>query len=166
MRLNISDIVKQSGASLDIKFSENLLGLNELFEDVTFDGPVNFEGKLLNVSGILKLRGQISASYHTKCFRCLQNLKEEMSFEIQEDILDARSSTDSEAYTFEGYHFEIDKVIMDYIVINLPMRHECGSECKGLCLKCGNNLNTSSCVCSKEDTINPQMEALRDFFNS
>lgn len=166
MKLDISEIVKQSGASLDIKFSEKLEGLNELADDITFDGPISFEGKLMNIGGVLKLEGQIDAKYLTKCFRCLKDLEREMSFKIQEDLLDAARNQDSEAYTYEGNFFVIDKVIMDNIAVNLPMRHECSLECKGLCPKCGINLNTSSCDCSKEDSINPQMEVLRDYFKS
>mgnify|MGYP005838486289 CR=1 FL=1 len=165
MRLDLSEIVKNDGASLEVQVQETISELNELVDDVTFNQPVRFNGKLVNISGILKLEGHMETGYNTKCFRCLLDLNGTLSVDVKEDIIDGRTNPDSETYTYEGNFFEIDKLIKDYVLLNLPVRHVCDEDCKGLCYKCGSNLNVAACEC-KEETINPQMEALKDFFKN
>ena len=83
---------------------------------------------------------------------------------IKENFVSIESDVEDESYTYEGKYVEIDKALKDNIVLNLPMKQLCKKECKGLCPKCGKNLNETACDC-KEDDINLKMEALKDFFN-
>ncbi|KAK3023569.1 hypothetical protein RJ639_044954 [Escallonia herrerae] len=45
---------------------------------------------------------------------------------------------------------DISKPIRDMVHLEITINALCDPACKGLCLKCGMNLNTSSCKCSKE----------------
>ena len=53
-------------------------------------------------------------------------------------------------------------VIAD-IMLNMPMKAECSDHCKGLCPKCGHNLNEGDCGCDR-GYINPQFEKLLTLF--
>lgn len=163
MRVNILDIVKTHGASLDVRFNEVMPELNSLAEEYIFEGPVHFEGRLENFSGRLKLEGRLQAHYTAKCFRCLTAVECGMDIEIKDDFVEAGEDHDSEAYTYEGNFVELDKVFKDNIILNLPARHLCTEDCKGLCPQCGCDLNEKGCECEKEN-INPQLEVLKNFF--
>jgi uncharacterized protein len=49
-------------------------------------------------------------------------------------------------------------LVCEDIVFSLPLRFLCDEECKGLCSRCGKNLNDGPCDCKKE--IDPRMAAL------
>jgi uncharacterized protein len=55
---------------------------------------------------------------------------------------------------------DLDKDIRDYAILAVPMKKLCSVDCKGLCPKCGNNLNEGPCNCSEEE-IDPRWEPIR-----
>lgn len=165
MRVNISDIAKTHGASLEITFNEKMPDLNSLVEGYIFECPVTFQGRVENFSGILKLKGRLKTCYSAKCFRCLGDIEASLDIDVQEDFVEAGEQKNDESYIFEGNFIELDKAFTDNILLNLPMRQLCAPDCKGYCPQCGCNRNEKSCEC-REETINPQMEVLKNFFNN
>jgi DUF177 domain-containing protein len=55
---------------------------------------------------------------------------------------------------------ELDKDIRDFAILALPMKKLCTEDCKGLCLKCGKNLNDGPCNCV-EEIVDPRWEVLQ-----
>jgi uncharacterized protein len=169
MRINISDIVKIDGASLNVNFNEVMDSLQNLIGDeFVFGNPVIFEGKISNTSGVLKLEGNLKTEYTVKCYRCLKDINSKLDTTIKENLVDAEKvekDTDIETYTYEGNFIEIDRILIDNIVLNLPMKQVCTKDCKGICPKCGVDLNLEQCEC-KEDEADPRMEILKNFFKS
>jgi uncharacterized protein len=164
MKINISDITKINGAVLDIEFHENMENLNSITDGFIFDKAVSFHGQLVNNSGVLSLNGKLHAEYSTKCYRCLTELEGIIESSVREDFIDKGKDTEGEAYTYEGNFIDLDKVLQDNIILNLPARQVCSNNCKGLCNQCGSNLNEKPCECS-EEVNDPRMEVLKNFFN-
>jgi len=166
MRINISDITKVDEASLEVEFNDKLEGLEEVIDEFVFNQDVSFSGRLTNLGGILKLDGSLLIKYSTKCYRCLRDLCREINIKVRESYISIDKKENSEeAYTYEGNYIIIDKALKDNIILNLPMKQVCTERCKGLCHKCGTDLNEQTCEC-KEEEINPKMEILKDFFNN
>ena len=59
----------------------------------------------------------------------------------------------------ENDKIDLDKDIRDYAILALPMKKLCSEDCKGLCLKCGKNLNDGPCNCN-EEIIDPRWEPI------
>ena len=165
MKFNISNIIKNNGASLNIEFCEVLTGFESVEGEYEFGSPVIFKGMVVNDSGNMKLNGHLCTEYTVVCYRCLKEITKEMCIEIKEDFIKKTDETDNEAYTYDNNCIEIDKVLMDNIILGLPMKQICREECKGLCLKCGSDLNEKDCNCC-EDVVSPRMEALKKYFNN
>ncbi|MEG1706531.1 MAG: DUF177 domain-containing protein, partial [Clostridia bacterium] len=55
--------------------------------------------------------------------------------------------SEEECYLLEGTKLNIQKAVEDEIVLALPISILCQENCKGLCPKCGINLNKSTCSC-------------------
>jgi len=55
---------------------------------------------------------------------------------------------------------DLDKDIRDYSILAVPMKKLCSEDCKGLCLKCGKNLNDGPCNCTEEN-IDPRWEPIQ-----
>lgn len=167
MKLNITDIIKVNGASMDVDFNETIEGLDNVGNGLRFDQPVKFSGKLVNNSGILELEGRMTTGYTAQCFRCLTEIAGKIDIKVDEDFVNSSSAKkgEDEVYTYEGNVLEIDKALKDNIVLNTPMKMVCSENCRGLCPKCGANLNEKECGC-KEDTLNPHMAVLKDYLKN
>ena len=55
---------------------------------------------------------------------------------------------------------DIDKHLIEELEVEFPMRHLCREDCRGLCQRCGKNLNEGECNCG-EGEIDPRLEPLR-----
>ncbi len=165
MKIDVSSIVKINGASLDVRFDEAIAELNNLESGFDFKDAVKFEGVLTNASGVLKLNGSLKASYSTKCSRCVKDIEDNFELKIREDIIEGSETADVDAYTYNDNYILLDSILKDNIILNLPVKKVCDDNCKGLCPRCGTNLNEKTCDC-KDDYINPQMEALKKFFDN
>ena len=63
---------------------------------------------------------------------------------------------------FEGDSIDLDELVREQILLALPTRHLCREDCKGLCQKCGADLNAGDCSCEQGET-DPRWAALADF---
>ena len=57
---------------------------------------------------------------------------------------------EGEAYTCTSHALSLDKMVLDLIAMNLPVRFLCREDCKGLCPVCGADRNVQSCSCVQE----------------
>ena len=69
---------------------------------------------------------------------------------------------DDKSY-MEGYQLNVETFIYHEILVNWPVKILCKEDCKGVCSKCGQNLNERECGC---DTFvpDPRMAAIKDIF--
>ena len=65
----------------------------------------------------------------------------------------------------EGYSFNIESLVSNEVLMNWPMKVLCSNDCKGICMKCGKDLNSGMCEC---DTFvpDPRMAMIKDIFNA
>jgi uncharacterized protein len=164
MRVNVSDIVKTEGAGVDVHFCDDLPELREIDTSVEFIPSFEFTGRIVNLGGLLKLSGELHFKFSANCLRCLSRVESAMDIEVNESFVEDLKSDDDDAYTFEGNVVDIDKPLMDNIILALPMKIICREDCKGLCGTCGTNLNLKNCNCDESKIVDPRMEKLKDYF--
>ncbi|HEY7698653.1 MAG TPA: DUF177 domain-containing protein [Vicinamibacteria bacterium] len=125
--------------------------------------------------GVFRLQGRMSCRIELSCVRCLEpfpmDLAEELDLlylpqasnvapageEREEDALDDVSGRGLEreelAVSFyRDERIDLSQMIVEQIVLALPMKPLCKSDCRGLCARCGANRNLASCDCSPEDS--------------
>lgn len=54
-------------------------------------------------------------------------------------------------FPHEEKEIDISKHIRDLLHLEITINAICNPNCKGVCFKCGENLNMSSCRCSKKE---------------
>jgi uncharacterized protein len=160
MLLDVTTLLKNDGRYLDIIFNETIDGLISFSEEYELDKPVSFIGKLESNKGILILKGVIAVEYAAKCSRCLNRIDDILKIDIDEEIV--AESDDSEEYTYKDNVVNLDKILTDNVILNLPNVKLCDENCKGLCITCGKNLNECKCDCSSTDT-DPRFDVLKKF---
>jgi len=59
------------------------------------------------------------------------------------------NQADEETYPIEDGQIDLNPPLTEEIIANLPIKPLCSDACKGLCQKCGANLNDNPCKCDK-----------------
>jgi uncharacterized protein len=54
---------------------------------------------------------------------------------------------------------DIKSDVREFALLSIPMKKLCKEDCKGLCYKCGKDLNKEQCTCSAEE-IDPRWKPL------
>lgn len=114
--------------------------------------------------------GDGSVNLSIPCARCLEEVNTQVDFSIERE-LDFNDDTDEsdermeEMNYIDGYHLDVDKLVHTEILMSMPLRVLCSEDCKGLCYKCGANLNKGECGCDREQ-LDPRMSVIRDIFKN
>jgi len=116
------------------------------------------------------IEGSTNISLTLFCSRCLKELTYPMDISFQKEIdfnLTAEERADGldETNYIIGYNLDVDTLIYEEILIDFPMRLLCSEDCKGLCKKCGINLNEDTCDCDTT-VLDPRMSVIRDIFKN
>lgn len=141
---------------IDYKHSLFTIKNNKPFELIV----VNVDAKHLNISCNTSLDVVIP------CDRCLEDV--DCSFDISIDksfkINDGIITEEDDDFSFinEG-ELDVDRLLFDEILVDWPSKVLCKNDCKGICPKCGANLNTSPCDCER-NVIDPRMAKFQDVF--
>lgn len=117
----------------------------------------------------VRLLGTAGVTVVIPCDRCLTDVETKLSLSIEKElkILSAEESGTEEAEETEvllGSDLDVDDLVRGEILMNWPMKTLCREDCKGICGKCGKNLNLGACDCDTVE-LDPRMAAIRDVFN-
>ena len=93
-----------------------------------------------------------------------------LTFEIHKELDLNESDEDrirelDETSYVEHSSLDVDLMVYNEMLIRFPMKTLCKEDCKGLCLKCGQNLNLGECGCDRQ-SLDPRMAAIRDIFSN
>ncbi len=92
------------------------------------------EGVLVTGTAVVQLRGE--------CVRCLVGISGELEVDVQELFTYPSSeATDEEAGRLAGDLIDLEPVLRDQVVLDLPFQPVCAEDCRGLCPACGADLN-------------------------
>lgn len=112
------------------------------------------------------IEGETSVTLEIPCDRCLQPVKVEIPLEISRECDKNSEEEDTEEENLMvGYNLDAEQLIYCEILVNWPMKTLCTEACKGICKKCGTNLNYSSCTCDTVE-LDPRMAKIRDIFKN
>ncbi len=161
MILDLSTIVNVDGKKLEFDEKLDFTGREE--QGVRFVSPVSVYGRLSNMGGSLELEATAKTRLGFLCDRCLDEVEESFECSFKEVLKkeDERSSEDKnpDAIYFKGNSIELDEIVLNNIIVEIPLKHLCGDDCKGLCPGCGQNLNKGVCQCDTRPT-DPRFDIL------
>ncbi len=160
MRIDVSNIAKTNGASITVDFEYKIEDIGIL--DINIYKPIHFTGILENISGMIRVTGDLVLEYNIICSRCLKAILKKVTIKVFENFMvSSKKAEEDDFYTFNGKYIELIDVINDNIILYLPIKEVCDSNCKGLCKKCGKDLNIEDCEC-KDENIDPRFLVLND----
>jgi uncharacterized protein len=111
------------------------------------------------------MEGETAVTLEIPCDRCLSPVTVEIPLTICREYDKNDTEESEEEDLIVGYNLDTEQLIYCEILVNWPMKTLCTEACKGICKKCGANLNHSSCTCDTVE-LDPRMAKIRDIFNS
>ncbi len=171
MQINLSKLLSIDGESqtydavVDMDEFASAVGTYRIVDKKPFSLTVTNVGKRK-----LEIAGEGTLSLNIPCDRCLEDVKTDISFSI-ERVLDVNEAAQSdrievdETDYFEDNVLDVDRLVYIELLVNLPQKVLCQPECKGLCLKCGANLNEGECGCDRV-SLDPRMSVIQDIFKN
>lgn len=134
MRIDTRKIPDQ-GLVLTEEFNPRDLDLDT--EVIKFSGPVKARAAVTKSYAALTIELTLEAPMFVSCSRCLEEINTAFKHAVK-------------------LHYAIDKLepivdvdpdIREEIILSYPINPLCEETCKGLCPRCGRNLNEGGCNC-------------------
>ena len=161
MLLGLSKIIDCPGASLPFSISLDLSDLR-FGNCYPVSESVDAEGVIRNTAGVLMMKGSIHTCIHGICDRCAASFDRDMEVPIDVVLVTELADADNEdewVFPLEGDSADLEDIVRTVFVLNMDSKLLCKEDCKGLCCRCGTNLNEGPCSCQKE--LDPRFAALK-----
>lgn len=119
----------------------------------------------------IRLVGDFSTRIEMRCARCLDPVVRDLasSFDLLYRPLGvdagvaerAIQEADTEIGYYQGDGMLLEDALREQVLLALPIKAVCREECKGLCPRCGRNLNLETCDCA-QPAMDLRWAALKD----
>lgn len=158
MLLDVKPILHTPGGRLEFQFDLDL-------SDVEFSGrypvshPLSVSGEVRNAADVLHLDLTAQTTLDAVCDRCGRefSLEKEVPYHcmLAESLENGESD---EIELLEDGKSDLGELARTAFILGMDTKTLCSEDCKGLCSRCGADLNLGPCSCKKE--IDPRLAAL------
>ena len=156
--LDVRPVLYAPGTSLPFRFSLDL-------SDLDFSGqrpitqPVDVEGVVRNNADALSLDLSASTVLDAQCDRCGKRFPLPKRTDFHCLLAEALQDDDNDEFVLlKDGQVDVADLARTAFVLNMDTKTLCSETCKGLCPRCGANLNEGLCGCKPD--IDPRWAAL------
>ncbi len=140
--------------------------------DVDFMGnfplknPVKVNGAVSNKASVVSLSLNIGYQFSAPCDRCGCDAVHNHTVTVDKLLATAIERQESDTIiTVPDMKFDVDEFVYSEVILDLPSKHLCKETCKGICFKCGKNLNNGECGCSDKE-VDPRLAKLMELLEN
>ena len=133
---------------------------------VSFPSPMKVKGDITNTAGYMRMHLIASVDYQAECARCLSPVIGEFSLDLEKTVAPRNLLTNLDEDKLDDYaiiedgFLDMDEQLLAQLEMEFPIRFLCSDDCKGLCQRCGKNLNEGKCDCVEKE-IDPRLAPLQ-----
>ena len=165
MKIQIQHVPVEGTTLVYSKEARQFPVLNALTEEggCRFRGPLSIELTVVPERELFKVSGLIEVDAQMECSRCLAEINSRLSRgftlrfskEIPQDLHGSDPDVELTAdqiglIFFRGDEIDFKDTVQEQVVLALPYKPLCHEACKGLCPRCGVDLNKETCACTSE----------------
>ena len=158
MLLDLREIIGVPGGEVSFDYEINLsdAAIGSVKE---IKSPSRAAGSVKNRAGVLNFTANVDAAMVCVCARCLTEFEIPVHKAFSAVItVEEENGEIPGLYGLLGNSADADEIIVSEFVLATDQRYLCSEDCKGLCPKCGADLNTDRCSCESE--IDPRLAVL------
>jgi uncharacterized protein len=171
---------KQVDGGIQIRISGLSNGVHEyhfsvepqdLLLEKNFRNKVEVNARLEKTSRQLILRTYIHTEALFQCDRCLKEFDKSLDAEYSmvyiyhENETGAFNPEEVSIISPDTVSIDLTEDVHQLIVLSVPLKLLCSDSCKGLCPRCGCDLNVQSCSCTIEEVTDPRWQGLKDLLD-
>lgn len=156
--LDVRELLEHPGSPRQIAFDALVEDLSSGLSKV--DGDVHFDLTLEAIDGGVLVRGKMSGEFEAECRRCVKPVRQPFSFSSSE-LYRPPADVWEEGYVVKDTSVDLEPMVRDAVGLGLPTSPLCREDCKGLCPRCGADLNEDPCSCTEEE-VDMRWSALKE----
>ena len=157
MRLDLRDIIHVPDAKKTFSFQLDLSG-EDFYGSRPIVHPVQAEGSVTNHAGALVLEGTARSVLELACDRCGKEFSREKVVKLDSLVAQELEDEESDILLLDGTELDLDEAVTTAFILAMDTKNLCSDDCKGLCAKCGADLNLGPCGCGPD--VDPRLAAL------
>lgn len=167
MKLDVRPILSGETDRIEIDYTLSSAELPAI-NDVEFSDNIKVTGEFKNTAGYMTLTLVCAIEYRSVCARCLKELDGTLNVSFEKVVCeegDLQNQENDDYIEICDSVIDVDEAIIEDIILNFPAKLLCRDDCKGICPKCGVDLNSVSCNCTTKE-IDPRLAPLLKFFEN
>lgn len=172
MIFNVSQLLKEPIGFTRAFTVDETLPFPEFGNDSHIVGDV----RMLRTEKGIWVEAKLSSLIGCSCSRCLLDFDQPVELDVQEEFLPwvnvntgaklaSPSEFNEDFHISQNHILDLTEAVVQYLEMSTPMKPVCTEQCKGICLRCGVDLNEQECRC-QGDQIDPRWGALLGLANS
>ncbi|HLI15612.1 MAG TPA: DUF177 domain-containing protein [Acidimicrobiales bacterium] len=144
--VEVAAVRREPGARRRLALEGVVEGLEVSGSHVPAGRSVRFDGLLEALHGGVLVTGTVRAPWEGPCRRCLEPAGGELVVAVREWCVEAGDPDTT--YPLGPDELDLEPVVHDACILNLPLAPLCREGCRGLCPACGANRNLERCGCA------------------
>jgi uncharacterized protein len=129
LRVGITELRRRPGTQRDVTLATTVPDLAITTARVPAGAEVEVDAVLEAVEGGITVGGHVVAPWEGECRRCLEPVSGTLDVELHEVF--ENDPTDGETYPIEGEDVDLEPVVRDAVLLNLPLAPLCREDCAG-----------------------------------
>ncbi len=146
--VHVAKLRRELGSSRHEVLSGTIDDLQCVGSTVPAGGCVEADVTLISMLGGIEVTGTVTAPWSGECRRCLESASGTMAVAVRELYTDDGDGEDT--YPLPNDDLDLEPLVRDAVLLELPLVPLCRSDCLGLCPSCGVNRNEEQCSCTEE----------------
>ena len=143
LRINVGFLINAPiSTSREIDFDLSAISLGSELNLQKLNGKV----ELTRTPKGIFIQADFSTSIPAECVRCLDEFEQPLKADFSDlYAFHTNSVTESGLIVPEDANIDLQPLLREYFLIEIPIKMVCRADCKGLCTVCGENLNHQMC---------------------
>ena len=159
-RIPVADLLRRPGAhARRSTVAAPLADVRGPGAEIAADQPIDVDVTLERVSDGIVVRGTITRALGRGRAAAAWR-RSAATLAVHVDELFERHPLDGETYLLDDDVIDLEPLVRDALLLELPAVPLCRADCPGLCPSCGIDRNVTTCDCTT-DELDPRWAALR-----
>ena len=164
MVLDLKRIFATDNSVLEVNHSLDTSNVN-FMGNFPLKNPVKVTGTISNRASVVSLKLFIEYTFAAPCDRCGVDTAHNHTVSVDKLLATAIERQESDTIiTVPDMKFDVDEFVYSEVILDLPRKHLCKDSCKGICSKCGKDLNEGECGCTEKE-VDPRLAKLMELLN-